>query len=180
MQVAEEVRQQKLDLTETEFALLLQACARGSASWQTMQGLLLMMTKELTRLQPETLAAAEQYFRSAAVLLLCWLYVWLWFHFFFCCLYVCPGSSSSSVCTSGSGSFSSAAVYTSGVGSPTSQGKRHDGCRCLTTTPSIRLKIFDGVGRCCQFYQDGGVCLLAAHEACMRQLWGKGGGGGAR
>lgn len=68
MQVAEEVRQQKLDLTETEFALLLQACARGSASWQTVQGLLLMMTKELTRLQPETLAAAEQYFRSAAVL----------------------------------------------------------------------------------------------------------------
>ena len=69
-QVADEVRQQKLDLTETEFARLLQACARGSASWQTVQGLLLRMTKELTRLQPETLAAAEHYFRSATVLLL--------------------------------------------------------------------------------------------------------------
>ena len=64
--MADEVQQQKLDLTEAEFALLLQACARGSASWQTVQRLLLTMTKELTRLQPETLAAAEQYFRSAA------------------------------------------------------------------------------------------------------------------
>lgn len=65
-QVARVVEEQKLDLTETEFALLLQACARGKASWQTVQGLLSKMTKELTRLQPETLAAAEQYFRSVA------------------------------------------------------------------------------------------------------------------
>ncbi|KAL3153111.1 hypothetical protein ABBQ38_012130 [Trebouxia sp. C0009 RCD-2024] len=65
-QVADEVQRQKLDLTETEFALLLQACARGAASWQRVQSLLVKMTKELTRLQPETLAAAEQYFRSEA------------------------------------------------------------------------------------------------------------------
>lgn len=66
-QVADEVQRQKLDLTETEFALLLQACARGAASWQRVQSLLVKMTKELTRLQPETLAAAEQYFRSVIV-----------------------------------------------------------------------------------------------------------------
>lgn len=66
-QVADEVQQQKLDLTETEFALLLQACARGGASWQRVQSLLVKMTKELTRLQPHTLAAAEQYFRSVPV-----------------------------------------------------------------------------------------------------------------
>ena len=63
MQVADCIAEQKLGLTE--FALLLQACARGNASWQTVQDLVSRMTKELTGLQPETLAAAEQYFRSA-------------------------------------------------------------------------------------------------------------------
>ncbi|DBA87294.1 TPA: hypothetical protein ACH3X1_004352 [Trebouxia sp. C0004] len=67
-QVAELIQEQKLDLTESEFALLLQACARGAASWQSVKALLSRMTKELTRLQPETLAAAEQYFRSDAAL----------------------------------------------------------------------------------------------------------------
>lgn len=55
-----------LDLTESEFALLLQVCARGGASWARVQALLAQMTKELTRLQPETLAAAEQYFRCCS------------------------------------------------------------------------------------------------------------------
>ena len=63
LQVADSIQEQKLDLTESEFALLLHACAIGNASWQSVQGLLSRMTKELTRLQPETLAAAEQYFR---------------------------------------------------------------------------------------------------------------------
>ena len=63
LQVADSIAEEKLDLTETEFALLLQACARGNASWQAVQGLLNRMTKELTGLQPETLAAAEQVFR---------------------------------------------------------------------------------------------------------------------
>ncbi|KAL0051819.1 hypothetical protein WJX82_002667 [Trebouxia sp. C0006] len=67
-QVADLIQEQKLDLTESEFALLLQACARGAASWQSVKALLSRMTKELTRLQPETLAAAEQYFRSDAAL----------------------------------------------------------------------------------------------------------------
>lgn len=67
-QVADLIQEQKLDLTESEFALLLQACARGAASWQAVKALLSRMTKELTRLQPETLAAAEQYFRSDAAL----------------------------------------------------------------------------------------------------------------
>ena len=66
LQVADCIAEQKLDLTEVEFALLLQACARGSASWHCVQELLSRMTKELTGLQPETLAAAEQYFRSDA------------------------------------------------------------------------------------------------------------------
>lgn len=61
--MADSIQEQKLDLTESEFALLLHACAVGNASWQSVQGLLSRMTKELTRLQPETLAAAEQYFR---------------------------------------------------------------------------------------------------------------------
>ena len=59
------MQQRKLDLTEAEFALLLQACARGAAPWGRVQALLAQMTNELTRLQPETLAAAEQYFRCA-------------------------------------------------------------------------------------------------------------------
>lgn len=62
-QVADKLAEHKLDLTESEFALLLQACARGGASWQAIQGLLGRMTKELTGLQPGTLAAAEQLFR---------------------------------------------------------------------------------------------------------------------
>lgn len=61
--MAASIEQQKLDLTEAEFALLLQACARGNASWDRVQALLKRMSRELTRLQPETLAAAEQYFR---------------------------------------------------------------------------------------------------------------------
>ena len=69
LQVADEIEEQKLDLTEAEFALLLQACARGNASWQTVHTLLTKMTKELTRLQPETLAAAEQYFRLASLII---------------------------------------------------------------------------------------------------------------
>jgi len=66
--VAESIQEQKLDLTESEFTLLLQACARGNASWQAVKGLLSKMTKELTRLQPDTLAAAEQYFRFVILL----------------------------------------------------------------------------------------------------------------
>lgn len=61
--MAARIEEQKLDLTEPEFALLLQACARGGAPWDRVQALLKKMTRELTRLQPETLAAAEQYFR---------------------------------------------------------------------------------------------------------------------
>ena len=68
LQVAERVQEQKLDLTELEFGLLLQACARGGASWKQVQALLKRMSRELTRLQPETLAAAEQYFRYACTL----------------------------------------------------------------------------------------------------------------
>lgn len=68
VQVAERVQEQKLDMTELEFGLLLQACARGGASWKQVQALLKRMARELTRLQPETLAAAEQYFRYACTL----------------------------------------------------------------------------------------------------------------
>lgn len=63
VQVVDSIQQQKLDLTEAEFAVLLQACARGRAPWGRVQALLKQMTRELTRLQPETLVAAEQYFR---------------------------------------------------------------------------------------------------------------------
>ena len=56
-----------LDLVETDFAVLLEGCQHG-ATWGQVSALLQDMTRELTALQPSTIAAAEAFFRSASSL----------------------------------------------------------------------------------------------------------------
>ena len=59
------IAEQKLDLTEDEYALLLGVCAAEGARWEAAAQLLARMSRELTALQPATLAAAEALFRCA-------------------------------------------------------------------------------------------------------------------
>ncbi len=63
-QVEADIAAAGLDLTEDEFAALLRACAaRGGAA--RAPALLARIGRELTRLAPPTLVAAEAYFRRA-------------------------------------------------------------------------------------------------------------------
>ena len=56
---------QKLDLTEDEYALLIGVCAVEGAHWEAAVQVLARMSRELTILQPATLAAVEAFFRCA-------------------------------------------------------------------------------------------------------------------
>lgn len=51
-----------VDLTEEEFALLVDVCAHG-APWAQAQAVLGSMSQELTSLQAGTLAAVDRFFR---------------------------------------------------------------------------------------------------------------------
>ena len=65
VQVQQRCQELQLDLVETDFAVLLEGCQHG-ATWGQASALLLAMTRELTALQPSTVAAAEAFFRSAS------------------------------------------------------------------------------------------------------------------
>ncbi len=67
MQVQQRCQELHLDLVETDFAVLLEGCKHG-ATWGQVSALLQDMTRELTALQPSTIAAAEAFFRSASSL----------------------------------------------------------------------------------------------------------------
>ena len=56
---------QGLDLTEDEYALLVGVCSAEGARWEAAAQLLARMSRELTVLQPSTLAAIEALFRCA-------------------------------------------------------------------------------------------------------------------
>lgn len=59
------IAEQGLDLTEEEYTLLIGVCAAEGATWETAAGVLARMSRELTQLQPATLAAVERFFRWA-------------------------------------------------------------------------------------------------------------------
>ena len=68
VQVQRRCQELHLDLVETDFAVLLEGCQHG-ATWGQVTALLQDMTRELTALQPSTVAAAEAFFRSASRML---------------------------------------------------------------------------------------------------------------
>ena len=70
VQVQRRCQELQLDLVETDFAVLLEGCQHG-ATWGQVSALLQDMTRELTALQPSTIAAAEAFFRSAFSLFAC-------------------------------------------------------------------------------------------------------------
>lgn len=63
--VDEAITAQQLDLTEAEFARLLQAAAAGS-SWERAQGVLRRIGSELTVMSPTTLRRVRELFASPA------------------------------------------------------------------------------------------------------------------
>ena len=65
MQVDALIAEHDLDLTEEEYAQLMAVCAHDGATWQHAAGVLARMSRELTQLQPGTLAAVERFFRHA-------------------------------------------------------------------------------------------------------------------
>lgn len=67
VQVLEILLENKLDLTETELALLVLAC-RGSASKEQAWRVLNFLSRELTKLTQQTLEAVESLFRHALCL----------------------------------------------------------------------------------------------------------------
>ena len=65
MQVDALIAEQDLDLTEEEYAQLIGVCAHEGATWRHAAVVLARMSRELTQLQPATLAAVERFFRCA-------------------------------------------------------------------------------------------------------------------
>jgi hypothetical protein len=61
------IAEQGLDITEDEYALLIGVCAAEGATWGAAARVLARMSRELTQLQPATLAAVERFFRWALI-----------------------------------------------------------------------------------------------------------------